>query len=303
VANSQSTNHIMMVEPIGFHSNPQTRETNSYQEKDPDDLLRLRHKSSQEFRAFRDMLVAESICVTTAIGSTDTPDDVFCNNWVSTHRRQRGEGVMVLYPILAPNRQRERREDLIAFLHKLYGRTLDLSEAEKTGQVLEGTGVMCFDRVNKVAYIARSVRMDEEVAARFAQDLDFETVFFDTQNHAGEPIYHTNLMMYIGSAYAGICSAAIVPQDKERVMAKLSQTHEIIDISMDQVKNFCGNALQLTDASGQLVVAMSSRAHAAYTGSQKKTLHKHVDRIIHSDLATIEKYGGGSARCMLLELF
>lgn len=307
---TQSAIHVMVMEPVGFHSNPETRESNSYQHDDPDDVATVKAAAAAEFRAYRDMLVREGIAVTTVLGRMESPDDIFCNNWVSTHRRAvdpqgYAKGQMVLYPMLAPNRRLERRDDMLTLLGKMYETALDLSYGEAEGQSLEATGCLAMDRVNKVAYMTRSARMDEELAQKFADTMGYELVMFNTINHAGKPVYHTDVMLYFGTGYAGICLDAIVPEDRARVEERLRDggKRELVEISMDQLRSFCGNSLQLIDADGKPVLAMSSAAHAAYNDAQKETLLKYVDRIIHSDLATIEKYGGGSARCMLLEMF
>lgn len=302
---TQSASHIMVMEPVGFHSNPETRESNSYQHDDPDEVSAVQAAAAAEFRVYRDKLVSEGIAVTTVMGRAQSPDDVFCNNWVSTHRTAEGRGEIVLYPMLAPNRRLERREDMLDLLGKMYDTALDLSYGEAEGRSLEATGCLAMDRVNKVAYMTRSARMDEDLAQEFAETMGYELVMFNTMNHAGKPVYHTDVMLYFGTGYAGICLDAIVPEDRARVEERLRDggKRELIEISMDQLRSFCGNSLQLVDADGKAVLAMSSAAHGAYTESQKATLLKYVDRIIHSDLATIEKYGGGSARCMLLEMF
>jgi len=301
----QSAAHVMVMEPAGFHSNPETRESNSYQHDDPDNVNVVQAAAAEEFRVYRDKLVSENIAVTTVMGRAESPDDVFCNNWVSTHRDADGNGQIVLYPMLAPNRRLERRADMLALLGKMYDTALDLSAAEAQGIALEATGCLAMDRVNRVAYMTRSARMDEGLAKRFAETMGYELVMFNTMNHAGKPVYHTDVMLYFGTGYAGICLDAIVPEDRARVEERLRDggKRELVEISMDQLRSFCGNSLQLIDADGKPVLAMSSAAHAAYTESQKATLLKCVDRIIHSDLGTIEKYGGGSARCMLLEMF
>ena len=298
----QSTNTIMMMEPARFHSNPQTMETNTYQAPDPEDITPVHHHAVEEYRRLRDRLVEEGVIVVSTIGQPESPDDIFCNNWVATFAEADGSRSMTLFPMLAENRRIERRADLLNFLGRLYDLKLDLSEEEQHGRFLESTGSLWCDRVNKVAYIALSDRTNEALAQRFCETYGFRTVMFHTRNHADKPVYHTDVMMYIGSGYAGLCLDCILPADRARVRDQLSKTHEIIEITMEQLRAFCGNSLELRDRHGQTLLAMSSAAHAAYTTEQKDTLLRYVDRIIHTDITTIEKYGGGSVRCMLLEL-
>lgn len=294
----QSTRHIMMMEPVDFNSNPQTHATNQYQEPNPRDVASVREASIREFRNLRDTLVENGVIVTTVIGQAGCPDDIFCNNWVSTHDGAR----MVLYPMLAQNRRTERRPGIVSWLERTYDVALDLSAEEEKGRFLESTGALCMDRVNGVVYVALSPRADRELAEKWAAKMGYEAVFFNTRNHAGHPVYHTDVLQYIGSGYAGICSACIVPEDRDRVLKKLSRTHEIVDLSMDQLINFCGNALEVRGRGDEKLLAMSQAAHNAMTESQKKQILKYAVKIVSADVATIEKYGGGSARCMLLEL-
>lgn len=294
----QSTRHIMMMEPVNFHSNPQTIETNQYQADNPADIKAIHNAAVHEFRAYRDALVEAGVIVTTAIGQDGHPDDIFCNNWVSSHAGNQ----MVFYPMLAENRRLERRPELIKILLRYYDVALDLSDFENQGRFLESTGALCMDRVNKIAYCALSARADEGLAQKFADHMGYKLHVFNTRNHAGKPVYHTDVLMYIGSGYAGICSESIVPEDRPRILAELSKTHEIIDLTMDQLRSFCGNALEVRGRKDAKILAMSSAAHNALRDDQKKVLLKYVSQIVHSDLSTIEKYGGGSARCMLLEL-
>lgn len=294
----QSTNHIMMMEPVGFHSNPETMETNTYQAEDPNDVNDVQKRAVAEFRAFRDLLIEKGIIVTTVIGQSASPDDIFCNNWVATF----GDKTLGYYPMLAPNRQIERRPDVMGALESMYDVAFDFSALEKEGKYLESTGAHWLDRVNKIAYFSISSRCNEELAKKFCEKMGYEPVLFHTKNHVGKPVYHTDVMMYIGTGYAGICSACIVEEDRQRVLDSLSKYREIVDLTMDQLKAFCGNSLELIGTGEAKKLVMSSEAHAALRQDQKDTLLKYVTEIVHADISTIEKYGGGSARCMLLEL-
>lgn len=296
---SQSARHIMMMEPVGFHSNPETKETNTYQADDDSDTLNINTRAVAEFRTLRDRLVEAGIIVTTVIGQRASPDDIFCNNWVSTH----GDGSMVLYPMLAPNRRIERRPELLDMLSGRYRTALDLSAEEKVGRFLESTGSLGLDRVNKIVYVAVSPRTDKELVNQWAHVMGFEVVFFNTRNHAGKPVYHTDVCMFIGTSLIGICADCIVPEDRERVLSKIRETHAVLLLTMDQLRSFCGNALELRGTHDHRYLAMSARAHDALDNDQRALIAKHFEGgIISSAIPTIETYGGGSVRCMLLEL-
>lgn len=294
----QSTNHVMMMEPLDFRFNPETEGTNQYQVKDEQSNEAIQKQAVLEFRALRDALVENGVAITSVLGQKGSPDDIFCNNWVSTHK----EGRMVLYPMLAPNRRIERRNDLLEILGKSYETALDLSPYEENGHFLESTGALGMDRINKVAYIALSERADKELAQKFCDEMGYAPIFFNTRNHAGKPVYHTDVLMYIGSGYIGLCTETIVEEDRARVIAAVEKTHELVDLSMNQMRDFCGNALEVVGQDGQKMLAMSTRAYEAMTDYQLDQIAKFTSGIIHAPIPTIEKYGGGSARCMLLEL-
>ena len=296
---SQSTRHIIMVEPADFQSNPQTLDTNSFQEEQPPNLTAVQESAVHEFRLFRDELVAKGVFVTTIHGQKGCPDEVFCNNWVSTH----GDGKFITYPLLATNRAKERRPDVLEFLGGTYPKHIDLSHHEKEHKFLESTGSIVMDRVGQVAYAAISERTNPDVLAEWQKMLDVELVTFRTHDHTGQPIYHTNVMMFIGSGYAGICLSSIHRDDRERVANKLAETHEIIDLELNQLLHFCGNSLEVLGADDKPYLAMSSAAWQGFYPAQIKTIEKYTSGVIHSEISTIEAYGGGSARCMLLEVF
>lgn len=294
----QSTRHIMVMEPLAFHSNPETRDTNTYQFDDPADVKAVQLAARLEFRRFRDVLVDKGIFVTTILGQAASPDDIFCNNWVSTL----GDGLLIYYPMMAPNRQIERRPEIMKMLEAKYRVALDLSAYEKEGRYLESTGSLWIDRVNRVVYSALSPRTDIGLAQLWCDTLGYELITFNTRNHAGKPVYHTDVMMFIGTGYVGICAECILEQDRARVIGRLSQTHQVIELSLAQLQSFCGNALELLGHNNEKKLVMSAQAFAALTAQQKSAFLSHVSEIVYADIKTIEKYGGGSARCMLLEL-
>jgi len=247
----------MMMEPADFHSNPQTMATNQYQEPDPDNVESVQEAAVREFRNLRDTLVENGVIVTTACGQKGCPDDIFCNNWVSTHFDRR----MVLYPMLAENRRTERRPELLKVLRQHYDVALDLSEYERQGRFLESTGSLAMDRVNHKIYCALSPRSDQGLAEEVAKTMNFEMVFFNTNNHVGKPVYHSDVMMFLGTGYVGICSACILEEDRSRVLNCLAKDREVIDLSMDQIRSFCGNALELRGRGDKKILAMSSAAN------------------------------------------
>jgi len=303
IQNPQSTNHIMVMEPGLFYANPQTMETNTYQHENDVEHAEIHARAVAEFRAFRDLLAENGVIVTTTKGTPDSPDDIFCNNWVSTHLTAEGKPRMVLYPMLAANRQLERRKDLITHLKRTYKDIQDFSLHEQHGKFLESTGALCLDRVNRTAYHARSDRSHDELAAMWCKMNDFNLMSFNTR-HNGKPVYHTDVVMWIGTKLAGICSQCLHNRD---VIDVLSQTHDVIEFSNEQMQNFCGNSLQVIGhpdgKTPEEMLVMSDSGYSALTKAQREKIGEYYKTVLTPKIPTIEKYGGGSARCMLLELF
>jgi hypothetical protein len=297
----QSSNHILMVEPASFYANPETMETNVYQveETEPRDVVF--QKALGEFRAFRDALVEKGVMVTTVRGYEDCPDMVF-PNCLSTHRDDEA-GKLFIYPMLNENRQAERDDDLIEVLQRSYGVTEDWTRYEAEGRAIESTASIVMDRVNKVGYSGLSARSDRDLVQKWCDLQGYELVGFETQSHAAKPVYHTDCVMWIGTTLAGVCSESIVEADRARVMAAIKKTHKVVEFDTEQLKAMCGNALEVVGEGGLRFLAMSSGAYDALREDQEKVILQHFDSIIHSPLDTLEKYGGGSARCMLMELF
>lgn len=291
----QSTNHIMMMEPMEFHANPQTAPTNSYQHEDQESVATIEKKAVNEFRAFRDLLVEHGVAVTTVYGQKGAPDDIFCNNWVSTLP----DGKMTFYPMLADNRKIERRPELIDLLKRTYKDVFDLSPYENDGKYLESTGAMWLDKVNKIAYQGRSQRSYEELAKKWCDHYGYEHYPFDTE-HLGKPVYHTDVLMWIGTDLAGITSECL----KDRaIIERLKKHREVVEFTNEQMAAFCGNSLEVIGTGGEKMLVMSMSGYKTLTDAQKKVIHKHYPKVISPEIPTIEFYGGGSARCMLLELF
>lgn len=291
----QSTNHIMVMEPVDFHANEETKDTNSYQHDDDKDTVEIHKRAVAEFRAFRDLLVTHGVMMTTVLGQMGCPDDIFCNNWISTHHGAR----MVLYPMLAPNRQRERRKDIIDIMRTTYTDVQDFSTHEQHDKFLESTGAMCLDRVNKVAYQARSGRSNDELAAMWCKMNGFTHIPFDTM-HKGKPVYHADVVMWVGTNVAGVCSECLVKDD---IVKHLRHRRDVVEFTNEQMQAFCGNSLEVVGRNGEKMLVMSAAGFKTLRDDQKEILSRHYKTIISPDIQTIEYYGGGSARCMLLELF
>ena len=300
----QITDTLLMVRPAAFGFNPQTAEDNAFQE-DPGDLRdqEIRVLARQEFDGLLAKLRDVGVTVV-VVADTEAPrktDAVFPNNWFSTHE----DGLIITYPMISPIRRRERSSDVIDSLVDDFGysRLVRLEGWEKENRFLESTGSMILDRPNRVAYACRSDRTDETVLRQWAEMMNYSTVVFDATDENGLSIYHTNVMLALGIDFAVICLECIrEPAERAAVEAALRESgREIVAITMDQVRSFAGNMLQVQGRDGRYLV-MSSAAYASLTPEQIATLEKHT-RLLHSSLETIETYGGGSARCMMAEVF
>ena len=296
----QSTRHLLMVEPAEFYANPETMETNVYQVAVSDvSKEEIFVKALSEFREFRDLLAENGVHITTVYGAKGCPDAVFPNG-ISTHEG----GLCFLYPMLNENRRTERKPGVTALMRRLYCDVQDWTSYEREGLFLEATGSICSDRVNKVAYATLSPRTNPELAQKWADFMGYDLELFETKTHSGVPVYHTDLLLYIGSTMAGFCAEALVGDTaRARVLTRLQSTHEVVEFSMDQLRLFCGNALELLGEGDQKMLVMSSAAYGALRADQLAVMNKHFDKILHSPLPSLEVYGGGSARCCLCELF
>src|SRR6266404_762740 len=274
----QSAGAVLMVRPACFGFNPETAASNAFQ-----------HSADSPGGAETQQPVK--------------PDAIFPNNWVSFHF----DGTVALYPMLAPNRRSERREDVLEQVVRLgrfhVSRTVDLTHREGEGKFLEGTGSLVLDRAHRVAYAGLSPRTDLDVLGEFAQLLDYELVTFEAQDAAAQPVYHTNVVMAIGTRFAVVCGEAIAhPQHREAVFNKLrSAGHDIVDITQRQMQEFAGNLLELSRAGGGHVVALSTTAWRSLGSAQRRTLEAHAE-VVPVAIPTIERVGGGGVRCMLAEL-
>ena len=306
---NQTTNSILMIRPVAFRMNEQTA-VNNYYQKVIDDLLpaTVNAKAQQEFDAFVAKLraVGVDVIVVDDTSEPNTPDSIFPNNWISFHEN----GDVALYPMFAENRRQERREEILDILEEkgfFIENIVDYTSAEEDGYFLEGTGSIVLDRANGKAYCALSPRADEELFIEFCEDFDLNPIIFEafqTVNGERKLIYHTNVMMCLGETYAVICADAI-DDKKERKMVLDSlkgDEKEVILITEDQVNNFAGNMLEVKGANDRRYLIMSTSAHKSLTKKQIAQLEEHVT-ILSSSLDTIEACGGGSARCMMAEIF
>lgn len=305
----QTTNTILMIRPVAFRMNEQTAVNNYYQKVlENTTSATVNAKAQQEFDVFVEKLeaVGVQVIVVEDTKSPDTPDSIFPNNWVSFH----DNAEVVLYPMFAENRRLERREDILDQVENqgfIIENIMDYTSAEEDGFFLEGTGSMVLDRVHKNAFCALSPRADEELFIEFCEDFEFNPIIFEafqTVNGERRPMYHTNVMMCIAEDFAVICADAI-DDKKERKMvleALRKSGKEIIIITEEQVNNFAGNMLQVKGKDDQRYLVMSTSAHQSLTAKQIETLEK-FNPILTSSLDTIEACGGGSARCMMAEIF
>lgn len=306
---NQITNAILMIRPIAFRMNEQTA-VNNYYQKVLDGLLpgTVNAKAQQEFDTFVEKMRAVGVDVTVIEDTldTDTPDSIFPNNWISFHEN----GGVALYPMFAENRRQERREDILDTLEQKgfeISTIMDYTSAEDDGFFLEGTGSLLLDRANAKAYCALSPRADKELFIKFCEDFDYTPLIFKAfQTVEGERklIYHTNVMMCLGETFAVIC-ADCIDDKKERKMVLenlKADKKEIILITEAQVNNFAGNMLEVRGANDKKYIVMSTSAYQSLTHKQIERLEKHAE-ILSSSLDTIEACGGGSARCMMAEVF
>lgn len=305
---SQTTSTILMVRPANFGFNTETATNNFYQKQDERDSLEINKIAQQEFDGFVSLLKSNGVELIVIEDSTEPKktDSIFPNNWFSTHE----DGKVILYPMFSPNRRLERRKDIIENLIQSgyqVSEIIDLSFFEQDDQFLEGTGSLILDRVNHIAYACRSLRTHQVPLEYLGRLLDFDIVDFDaTQIINGEasPIYHTNVMMHLGSEIAIVCLESI-PKTSERLnlQSKLENSgKKIIPITAKQKFNFAGNMLEVQNKKGEKFTVMSQAAFDSLSKAQKENINKYT-QIITPNIPTIEKLGGGSARCMMAEIF
>ena len=290
-----------MIRPLHFVFNEETAVNNSFQIKsDPD---KLTENAVREFDAFVLALQSAGVDVTVVEDSPDphTPDAIFPNNWISFHE----SGVYCLYPMFAPNRRKERKEEVINAIREKfhYHQLVDFTSYESKNLFLEGTGSMVLDRDKRIAYACISPRTDQLVLEDFCKKMKYRSVVFHATDESGLPIYHTNVMMCVADRYVVICLDSIQDTDEKKLVEEtiLSSDKEIIRISLGQMNQFAGNMLQLENDRREKILVMSTAAWSSLLPEQKENLLRY-NRVVHSSLQNIESNGGGSARCMIAEI-
>ncbi len=294
-----------MVRPANFGFNEETAESNAFQTSDPSESAgEISRRAVAEFDHFVEQLrgAGVEVIVIQDTAKPVKPDAVFPNNWVSFHE----EGMIITYPMYAPVRRLERREDIIKSIQSGFRveKKVQFEEYENIGQYLEGTGSMILDRPNKLVYACLSPRTELALLKRFCKLTGYELVAFHSVDGQRKEIYHTNVMMALGETFVVICLETVDDEEELALLLdKFAQTHkEVISISLEQMLAFAGNMLQVRNASGETFLVMSEQAYRSLREDQIQQIQKHTN-ILHSPIDTIEKYGGGSARCMMAEVF
>lgn len=301
----QSTCTILMIRPANFGFNAETGASNVFQNQSQLTKEEVQTRVTQEFDAMCQILSGKGIRVLSLADTIQPikPDAVFPNNWLSMHTN----GTAILYPMEAENRRLERRQDLLEALTQSYSikEIKDFSAFEQEEKYLEGTGSMVLDRINKIAYACISTRMNVEVLEYFCQQMGYQPLAFHAQDESGVAIYHTNVMMSVGEQFATVCLEAIHDEEeKKQLLDQLGKTnHEIIDISLEQMRHFAGNMLQVKSQDlKEDYIVLSQAAYESLSQEQKKTFGKYAE-LLPVPIPTIETIGGGSVRCMMAEVF
>lgn len=304
----QITSNIIMIRPIGFDLNEQTLASNAFQQQEKNNTAAdIQQHALAEFDNFVELLRQHKVNVIVYQDTPEpfTPDSIFPNNWVSFH----ADGTVYLYPMQAPNRRQERRPDIISDLKNNQSFEVaaitNLTAHEHKDRFLEGTGSLILDRVNHIAYACLSPRTHAEVLTNWAALANYQLVIFHALDKDQKPIYHTNVVMCVGDTFAVVCLDCISTlEEKQNLQTILADTgHEIIPISIEQLHHFAGNMLQVRNTKGERILVMSQQAANSLSADQINRLQQLNDFILTPALPTIEKYGGGSARCMMAEVF
>ena len=296
----QAAGAVLMVRPVHFCANPETASTNEFQSPAPGgDLERAQREFDGLVRALSDHGVG--VVVVDDTDEPHTPDAIFPNNWVSTHR----DGTVVTYPMQAHSRRGERRADIHdVFARHGYevSRHIDLAGFEERDLFLEGTGSLVLDRVNRVAFACLSPRTSREVVEDFAGHLGYETVLFEAYGATGKAIYHTNVMMCVGTSVAVVCVEAVDPDHRDALLERLAPGRSVVPITREQMWRFAGNMLELKAGDGERLLVMSSQARESLNNDQLSELARHV-RLVDAPIPSIEEASGGSVRCKMAEIF
>jgi len=306
----QCADAVLMIRPAAFDYNPETAQTNSMQRPAYGGDGSAQTRAHDEFSNVVHALESEgvAVCVVDDTKTPPKPDAVFPNNWISFHE----DGTVVLYPMRAESRRRERRMEIIDIVGEKLGfkcaRVIDLTYYEAAGRFLEGTGSLVLDHVNRIAYACVSPRTDPEVVAEWSRLLGYEPVLFDARDRNGAPIYHTNVLLSIGERYAVVGTGPIAEADRARVVERLAASgREIFEIGHTEIERFAGNILELAswdEALGDCrLIVMSTTARTAFDAEAFARLSACTDTVLTVPLPTIETLGGGGVRCMLAEVF
>lgn len=305
----QTTDTVFMVRPLRFDLNAETANTNYFQNTNKTETPQdIQNQALNEFNDFADLLKQAGVKVVVFDDTPEphTPDSIFPNNWISTHRQP--QKMLITYPMHATNRRTERRTDIIEHLKNKYNFTqiTDFhTQNENQNTYLEGTGSLVLDRINRIAYACTSPRTNLTALKQWCKLTNYTPIHFEATDLNKKEIYHTNVMLCIGSNFAVICTESIKNEtQKQNVIQSLEKTnHAIIDISLTQMSQFAGNMLQLHNTKKEPILVMSEQAYETLTPDQREMLGRYNHFIIPASIYTIEKYGGGSARCMLAEIF
>ncbi|NCB19923.1 MAG: amidinotransferase [Bacteroidia bacterium] len=298
----QTTSNVLMIRPANFGYNPETAVNNAFQQLSNEDCTNT--KAVHEFDNYVQLLRQNGVNVHVMQDTPEpyTPDSIFPNNWFSTHEG----GTLVLYPMFAGNRRLERKPEVIDYIKKEFDvkRVVDLTKWEAKSLFLEGTGSMVLDRDSNLVYACASPRTDETVLEEFCDEMDCDYFLFRASDENDQPIYHTNVMMCVGSKFVLACIDAIKDiNERENFIGLVEEVDkELIEISLEQMGNFAGNMLELKNDKGESLLIMSARARMVLDDSQITRLSSYC-RILAPDVSTIEINGGGSVRCMIAEIF
>lgn len=296
---SQVPHTILMVRPTAFGYNPETAESNAFQKKSMDEKM-VQSAALEQFDAAVDQIRARGIAVMVIEDTLEprTTDAIFPNNWITTHE----DGKIILYPMMAPSRRKERRSDIVQQLKDRYdvSEVYDMSKYEIEGRFLEGTGSIIFDHTNKIAYACRSERTERGLLDSACNKLGYKPILFNAVDENGQAIYHTNVMMWMGESMTGICLDSIHDEDEEEIILSqlASSNHRIIALSHAQIRAFAGNMFEVRNAKDERFLLMSQAAYASLLPGQLREIEKYLYPL-PVDIHTIEESGGGSIRCMV----
>ena len=304
--NKQTTNHLLMVRPAHFAFNEETAGSNAFQQRSGDGATNsLQQQALEEFDNYVDLLKRNGVKVTVVQDTAEpfTPDSIFPNNCFSTHHDDKGR-LLVIYPMHANNRRKEREKLSQALRLITFDKEVDLTHWETKGRFLEGTGSLILDRVHHMAYACRSPRTHEDVVRDWARETGYDYFLFDSEDDNGTAVYHTNVVMHVGTNIAVVCMDSIKNNSQRQQLRALLESNgkEIVEIAMAQMHQCAGNILEVCNNKGEQLLVMSDTALQSLTSRQKDILTRDM-RIVAPDIHTIETVGGGSARCMIAEIF